>query len=198
MKPLRVTDSVFGRAVDADRYVMERKYDGWRALIMVGDKEVSLWTREHRKIDAPLNLLVQLQSLAFPVGTVLDSEIWNPLKRGAWNHKRDIQCKLTVWDVMRVGTTDVSAKPLMERRSHLESLIQVPTEDIALTELLPAKRDLYEEILAEAEQHKNAEQIRSGFIHGVVIKRKASPRRDHSTRCAEHPDWLKIVFWAQN
>ena len=47
---------------------------------------------------------------------------------------------------------------------------------------------------AEAAKVHADEDFRSGFIHGVVLKRRGSIRRDHPNRSAEHPDWLKVVF----
>lgn len=50
------------------------------------------------------------------------------------------------------------------------------------------------EIYEESSAVRKENQSRSGFVHGVVLKLKGSPRRDHATRSREHSDWLKVVF----
>lgn len=196
MKPMRVDETIFGR-IPLDNYTMEPKFDGWRAMILVGES-VSLWTREYRRIEMPANLARQLQSLNLPRGTVLDSEIWNPNKRGSWNHNASVACKLTIWDVLQVHGRSVEKQSLVERRQILENLVPCSTDDVELTKVYQADRSIYESIRQEAELHREREKNRSGFIHGVVLKKKNSPRREHPNRSVEHPDWLKLVLWSQN
>ncbi len=195
MKPVRADAGIFDR-IDTTQYILEKKYDGFRAMVQVDESNsVSVWTRDKRPIAIPKNLQAQLQALELPKGTILDGEIWNPLKRGGWIHMEKGECKLTMWDAIWHGSSDLSNKPLSERRSILENIAawdKVP--DVKLTEVLPASVATYETILKEAEDFQEINAIRSGFIHGVVLKRTQSPRRDHATTCKEHPDWLKLVF----
>jgi ATP-dependent DNA ligase len=167
-------------------------FDGWRAIVIV-NRVPELWTREKHKIDMPINLATQLRQLDLPVGTVLDGEIWNPLKRGAWKHSNGIECKLTLWDAIRYGTKDISTQPIEERRKALYSLLKPECEHIKAVEVLPATKENCQMIFKEAAEIRT-QAVRSGFIHGVVLKKNGSPRRDHATRSTEHPDWLKIVF----
>lgn len=198
MKPIRVTDSVFSTAVTPERYVLEPKFDGWRAIVSVGDR-VTLWTREKRQIEMPNNLKDQLASMGLPRGTVLDGEIWNPLKRGSWRHDKSVVCQLTLWDAVRVGGQDLGRRPLEERRAALEALVDgSEAEDVTAVRQLPATRETLEAVRSEAVEHWRREELRSGFIHGVVLKRRGSPRRDHCSRCVEHADWMKICFFPQN
>lgn len=198
MKPVRVKDSIFERKGGLGNYVLERKFDGWRALVMAGPGGVTLWTRGRTRIDMPDNLRAQLDSLSLPEGTILDGEIWTPSKRGTWRHNRSVICRLTLWDAIRVGTRDLSAVPLEDRRHELEVLLNGGTEDVVVIEQLPASAEAYAKIKHEAELFRKQTQSRSGFVHGVVLKRAGSPRRDHAVRCIEHPDWLKIVFDGMN
>ncbi len=191
-KPVRVQDSIFEKIPESG-YVMEKKYDGWRALAISGPHGVTLWTREKTRIEMPDNLREQVESLKLPEGTVLDGEIWNPSKRGSWRHARGIKCMLTFWDVVRSGTRDVSGLKLEDRRAEMEALLGAGTDDVRTVRWLPATRAAYDEVRREAESFREEHSARSGFVHGVVLKRRGSPRRDHAVRCVEHADWLKIV-----
>src|SRR5271157_3490302 len=85
-KPVRASWSVF-KTIDTAKYIMEKKFDGWRAIVQIGPA-ISLWTREKRQITMPDNLGKQLATLGLPDGTLLDGEIWNMSKRGAWRHNK--------------------------------------------------------------------------------------------------------------
>ncbi len=194
MKPVRATFSCFG-TLDLAKYVMEKKYDGWRAIVQVDRGYVTLWTREKRKIEMPINLQTQLDALKMPDGTVLDGEIWNLSKRGSWRHNKNAICALTLWDAIRVDKLDLSAFPLEDRRKRLEELLSAATTPtISATELLQPKEALAKLIEQEAVSFRESANARSGFIHGVVLKRRGSPRRDHAVRSVEHADWIKVVF----
>ena len=193
-KPIRATWAVF-QTVNPQNYFMEKKYDGWRAIVQVAAEGVTLWTRDKVLITMPDNLGKQLAALEMPEGTLLDGEIWNMDKRGKWRHNKAVVCALTLWDAIKVGPQDLSNEPIEARRQQLEKLLEgknVP--DIKTTEILPADEKLAREIDAEARSFRDSSQARSGFIHGVVLKRRGSPRRDHAVRCVEHADWLKVVF----
>jgi ATP-dependent DNA ligase len=198
-KPIPAPWSVF-QTLTLSNYFMEKKYDGWRAIIQVQGRNlftngISLWTRDKRMIAMPDNLAKQLVELDMPDGTLLDGEIWNMTKRGAWRHNRASVCALTIWDAIRVGTRDLSNEPIEKRREALEQLLQgKDTPDIKATELLAADETIARQIDAEARSFREGSQARSGFIHGVVLKRRGSPRRDNAVRCVEHADWIKVVF----
>ena len=193
MKPISASWSIFS-ILKSDKYWMEAKYDGWRAIVQV-DHGVSLWTRDKRPIAMPNNLVQQLESLDMPDGTLLDGEIWNMNKRGAWRHDKTAVCALTLWDTVRFDNKDLSREPIETRRKKLEELLQDKnTHDIKTTEILPVDENLARKLDEEAPSFRESSQARSGFIHGVVIKRRGSPRRDHVTRCVEHADWIKVVF----
>jgi ATP-dependent DNA ligase len=194
MKPVRASWAVF-KTIKLDNYFLERKFDGWRAMVQVGPEGVSLWTRDKVLITMPDNLGKQLAALEMPEGTILDGEIWNMDKRGAWRHNKACVCALTLWDAVRVDTRDLSGEPIEVRRQQLENLLAGKnTPDIKTTEILDADEMLARQIDVEAHTVREGAGARSGFIHGVVLKRRGSPRRDNAISCKEHPDWLKIVF----
>ena len=192
MKPVKVGLSIFD-TIDPNNYYMESKYDGWRCIVVI-NSQPSLWTRVKTKIDMPINLYEQILSLKLPEGTVLDGEIWTPTKRGSWRHNQNVICNLTLWDAIRSGPNNLSSLPLTQRRLELEKLIGSGTNEIKLTEVLPATKEVYLGVERSAKEHKALGQCHSGFIHGTVLKRRESPRRDHSIASKEHSDWLKLVI----
>lgn len=189
-KPVRVDPGIFDR-IDCSQYTAEVKLDGWRSLLIVSERKTELWTRQKSLIRIPDELSQSINSLSLPVGTVLDGEIWNPKKRGGWENCESLGCRVAFWDVLRVGNKDVRQKPIEERREILRSLFQ-PNDLLSIVEPKEASRNIFEESLQLAREIRG--QARSGFIHGLVLKRTKSPRRDNNIRCVEHPDWLKIVF----
>lgn len=197
-KPVRVQESIFEREGGLGNYILERKFDGWRVLVISEAHGVSLWTREKTRIEMPDNLKSQIEDLNLPEGTVLDGEIWTPEKRGAWRHNKKVPCRLTLWDVIKSGKNCLSNSPLEERRKELELLLERKTQDVEIVEWLPATKEAYAEVKREAELFREKSQSRSGFIHGAVLKRRGSPRRDNVVRCIEHADWLKIVVDGMN
>jgi len=168
-------------------------FDGWRALLIIGST-ATLWTREKTRIEMPDNLREQIESLRLPEGTVLDGEIWNPTKRGSWRHNKSVKCMLTFWDAIKAGRKDVSGLPLEQRRAEMETVLGAGTDDVKTVQWLPATKEAYAEVRREAESFREQAQSRSGFIHGAVLKRRGSPRRDNVVRCVEHADWLKLVL----
>lgn len=176
-------------------YVLEHKFDGFRCLLIVDTKgSAALWTRERKPIAMPDNLQDQVAALNLPAGTVLDGEIWTPTKRGSWRHDKGVVCNLTFWDVIRAGSEDVSQERLEKRHDRLVELLGEGTENVRAVEQQAATPENLEEALRVAKAHRDTTDSKSGFIHGVVLKRLGSPRRDHPTRSTEHPDWVKIVF----
>lgn len=197
MKPMRINESLL-KSLDLSNYVLEKKYDGFRALLLVEENGFRLMTRQKTELAVPNNLRPQIEALRLPPGTVLDGELWTPSKRGSWRHDKNVVCSLTFWDVMAYGGKSVGPMPLEDRRALLEKLVGKDTEDVKLVEWEPVTPERIEEIRKEAMEHRAASQSRSGFVHGVVLKRKGSPRRDNPNRSAEHADWMKIVYFAQN
>jgi len=195
MKPVRVSESIL-KKIKLDDYVLEEKYDGHRAILISGERGVKLFTRMKTEIQIPDNLKQQLDVLKIPEGIVLDGEIWTPSKRGSWAQNKNIICSLTFWDVINYEGNPVGKKSLEERRAILEKVIGNGMENIGLVVQKPVTIECVEETRKKAMGHRVDSQSRSGFIHGVVLKRKGSPRRDNPGRSVEHVDWMKIVYFS--
>ncbi len=142
----------------------------------------------------PDNLREQIASLELPAGTVLDGEIWTPTKRGSWRHDKTVVCNLAFWDVIRAGMEDLSQERLEKRHERLVDLVGDKAPNIVAIEQHAATVESFEKILKSAREHRSSTDSKSGFVHGVVLKKLGSPRRDHPTRTIDHPDWVKVVF----
>lgn len=192
MKPMRVDKSIF-KKIDPSNYTLERKYDGFRCILIV-DQKIKLFTRDKVPMEIPDNLVPQLEALHLKEGTILDGEIWTPTSRGSWRHNKQVKCQITFWDMIRNGPEDISGKPLRYRRECLEGIGWTQDSDLSITTMERPTLEVCEYIEKVANDFRSNSNSRSGFIHGVVIKRFDSPRRDNAVRCVEHPDWIKICF----
>lgn len=189
MKPIRINEEVF-RNLNQLNYTMEFKFDGMRIVPIIGSNRVQTFTRLKQPMKVPGYISNKLNDLQLPAGSVFDGEIWSLTQRGGWSTLPPGQCMVTLWDIMRLGTKDLTQCPIEERRSILYRLI--PDNDIIrVSEVLPLSS--LDEIRREA--FRAREGHRSGSIHGVVLKKNGSIRRDHATRSFEHPDWLKVVWF---
>ncbi len=197
MKPKRINESLLS-SLRLDDYVLEKKYDGHRAILVVGEHGPRLFTRQKTDLVMPDNIRPQIEALNLPAGTILDGELWTPTKRGSWTQNKSVVCSLSFWDIMAFQGQLTGAMPLDKRRWILEHMIGDGTQDVKVVEQEPVTVERIAEIRKEAVEHREATQSRSGFVHGVVLKRRGSPRRDNPNRSAEHADWLKIVYFAQN
>lgn len=192
-KPVRINQQVL-QNLNPDDYTMEPKIDGHRVVLIAGTSQVYVYTRQKRRIQPPNYLMDELRSINFPAGTVLDGEIWNIAKRGGWKKFDRDGFSITFWDTIRTGTVDLSSSSLEDRRDALFSLLNRETEHVLRTEILKPSMAIVESLHQKAREVRDSPDIRSGYIHGVVLKKNGSPRRDHATRSTKHPDWLKYVF----
>jgi hypothetical protein len=88
----------------------------------------------------------------------------------------------------------MSQCPLEERSEELSHLVGQKAPNIEAVKQEQASLEEYYRIVETAERFRTETHSSSGFIHGAVLKRKGSPRRDHATRSVEHPDWLKLII----
>jgi ATP-dependent DNA ligase len=193
MKPVRVNSRSLG-SHPLGKYVLEKKMDGHRAILIVDGGKNKLFTRQKSPIAIPSGLAAQLESVKLAEGTVLDGEIWNPMKRGGWTADGREPSVLTFWDCMRDGMKDLASRPLEERRAALMGAIGTGNEGVQIVDQEAATEDRVREIYEKTSAMRKENNSRSGFVHGVVLKLRGSPRRDHATRSKEHSDWLKVVF----
>jgi ATP-dependent DNA ligase len=194
MKPVRINQRTF-EGLNLSKYTLEPKIDGVRLILIAGHDCVYVHTRQKRRIRLPEYLTQELVDSKFPAGTVMDGEIWNKQKRGGWKQFDRDGFSITFWDVIRHGTTDISRMPIEDRRDALFNLLKPEFKHILPTEILKPSHEILTALHQKAAAVRNQPSIRSGFIHGAVLKKNGSPRRDHATQSKKHPDWLKVVFF---
>ena len=192
-KPVRVDITIFDR-INPGEWEASKKLDGHRLILIRDGNNIRFFTRQKNIIEIPHNMREDLQKLNLPSGTVLDGEIWNNDKRGSWRTNLDSTCYASFWDIIRFGEKDLSTLPLTERRKYLSDTVPDGLESLSVVPAAIPSLSNYLEWQKEAKDHREKTGAKSGFIHGMVLKRKMSPRRDHATQSKVHPDWVKLVF----
>lgn len=185
-KPVLISENIM-RKLDLSNYFIEEKFDGHRAIISVENK-VKVYTRLRANLEVPKKLIETIEKMDLPKGSIFDGEIWSPDKRGGWKNLKE--CKITLWDIMHDGKRSTGKIPIESRIELLKNLI-VQSDSVNIVKTEQASIARYEEI---KEKSKSIKNWRSGFIHGVVLKRRSSMRHDHPSANKENPDWLKILF----
>lgn len=188
MKPVKITEANF-KTLDLDQYTMEPKMNGWRVTV-VFDPNISVWSRRKYRVGIPTSLISKLKDLNLPRTTILDGELWLPNQRGGYENNQD--CYISLWDITEYNDTNLMKSTIEERKNYLRKISN--TESIRIVKSFEASFDNYQSIKRRALELRQQSNSFS-CIHGVVLKKKNSPRRDHCSRSIEHPDWLKIVWF---
>lgn len=162
----------------ASHWLMEPKYDGWRAILSVDLDDVRIYTRTGNEITQ-----VPYISAPFgkhlPAGTVVDGEIvdlssggpqWNRTQtilsttRGGYRHTptdADPLLSYVVFDVLQIAGEDLCGHPLLERKQRLVELLDGaeawPGCDVRHSPIHPPTDDGLDALIAD------------GF-EGVVVK----------------------------
>ena len=169
-----------GRALpEGDGWVLEPKWDGWRALAHVTPDGPRIFTRHgkghHRRLPALNAALAEL-----PAGTVLDGELvcLQPIEGGRVRCRFDrlsgfmirpgphrpadgLTVTLVAFDALAVAGADLRAQPWHERRKQLERLLAGATGVLRLTPVLDASAAVHDAL------------VRDGW-EGTVAKRTAA------------------------
>lgn len=131
-----------GTAIPAgSQWLMEPKYDGWRAILGITSTKVDIYTRTG-------NPITQVPYIAAPFGehlppdTILDGEIvnlssggpqWNRTQtilsttRGGYQHRptdTDPALSYVVFDVLQIAGEDLCQQPLLIRKRRLVELLE--------------------------------------------------------------------------
>jgi bifunctional non-homologous end joining protein LigD len=175
-------------------WVLEPKWDGWRAIAHVTVEGPRIYTRHgrgyHRRLPALNAALAEL-----PHGTVLDGELvcLQPLEGGrvccrfdrlsgfmlgASPHRRasdGLTVMLIAFDALAVAGDDLRRKPWKERRAQLEQLLGGADGVLRITPLLDATAEVHEALVADGWE-------------GTVARRTTG-----RYRCGRRsPDWVKL------
>jgi bifunctional non-homologous end joining protein LigD len=170
---------------DAEDWIFEIKFDGYRMLARVEGGEVALVTRNGNEWTAKLSALVKaLEAMDLPDGWY-DGEIIMPgadtpadfqALQGAFDSSRTEQIVYYLFDLPYCAGHDLRDVPLVQRREVLQRVVtRKPHPNVRFSEVfeVPAA-----ELLASA--------CRLG-LEGVIGK-----RRDSAYVCRRSTDWIKL------
>ena len=181
---------------DLEDWQVERKWDGIRGQIIIREEAVFVWSRGEELVTEKFPEFHDLAK-QLPSGTVLDGEIMpfqngQPLpfnvlqtrigrKQVTKNILKKAPVILIAYDLLECEGEDIRSKPMAERRSLLEALLeQFPTDGIVLLSDLVEAKD-WETLKAERAQS------RVHFSEGLMLKKKDSPYQSGRKR----GDWWK-------
>lgn len=116
------------------RWSFEIKMDGWRTICVVTRAGVHVYSRHGAHLTRRFPELQKLRELVREPA-VFDGELCALDKRGfpqfEWMQRRDVVHTLVAFDVLRIGSRDVTHLPLERRRSLLERVL-VSEEDVII------------------------------------------------------------------
>lgn len=181
---------------EGDRWSIEPKLDGWRALVFRDEQQgVELQARNGRLITAHFPDLAEA-ALGLPAGTVLDGEIivWHDggadfhavQRRALTSAERapalaaDHPATFAAFDVLEAGGADLRARPYEERRARLVELLDGLGSPI---QPVPATRDRTTAL--DWWERWNPEM----GIEGLMVKHVGG------TYNAGARDWRKVKHW---
>ncbi len=168
--------------VPPGRWHAEIKYDGYRAIAIVGGRSARLWSRNRNRLEYP-EIEDALQRLGLG-RAVLDGEVVAldakgrtrfQLLQGVERGERP-PLRYYVFDLLRDGATSLLSEPIERRRARLERLLRGASGMVLLSpafDVSPAK------LLAEC---------RRKGLEGIILKRAGS-RYEAGRRSGA---WLKL------
>ena len=170
------------RRLQGEGWAFEPKLDGWRALIHVGDGQVSVYSRPGRNVTQDVPQLMGLLG-AVPAGSVLDGELVAGSGRASSfyqlaPHLRTKRAAVTfaAFDLLALAGRSLIYAPYVERRELLTDLRLVGPAWCTL----PVWTDVeVADLLAACELQG---------VEGLVAKRVRSRYRPG----LRSPDWVKV------
>jgi len=165
---------------DEENWMVERKYDGYRALSALSNGRVAMWTRNALDLTARFPAIARSLSQIVVGDAALDGEIaildpagvprFELIQQG-----RNDEAILFAFDLLRLDGEDLRARPIEARRDLLRSLLSNTATNLRVSEELhgPVK-----DLLQDA--------AKTGW-EGIMMKRRGSPYEKGRSR-----DWLKL------
>ena len=167
---------------DVSEWQVEWKWDGIRAQIVRRDGQCFIWSRGEELIEARFPEIVE-QAMLLPDGTVLDGEIlaWSP-ESGVMEFSQlqrrigrktvgkkllaDVPCAFVAYDVLELDEVDTRLRPLIERRTSLESLLYSFSTGLKISETLVRENWIS---LADLRSEARVRQV-----EGLMLKKRDS------------------------
>jgi bifunctional non-homologous end joining protein LigD len=165
---------------DEENWIVERKYDGYRALAALSNGRVAMWTRNALDLSARFPAIARSLSQIIVGDAVVDAEIaildpagvprFELIQQG-----RNDEAILFAFDLLRLDGEDLRSRNIEDRRDLLRSLFSNTAANLRVSEELNGR---VADLLRDAAS--------SGW-EGVVLKRRGS----HYEK-GRGGDWLKL------
>lgn len=194
--PMLATAS--GEVPEGDaNWVLEPKYDGWRAILESGPENITLSTRTGKAIDTVPYIADAVLNL--PQNTILDGEIVDLSgdASGQWNRTQTICSRkkvhvpspqdpaltYVVFDLLELEGTALMGETLADRRKVLSALLALlPKGPVVLSDQRPSDPSAYEKLVVQGWEGvvcKRLDSIYSpGARNGAWIKCKPEQELD--------------------
>lgn len=171
-----VTGVDFDWRYDGVEWVMEKKIDGWRCIVIKKAARVEAFTREGNPIPLPAAMLEVLRT--FPDGT-FDGELVDAVTGKSWTvTTASANLVFVAFDVLNLRGRDVTFMAYGSRRGLLMTVLAaMPTKQTSVTtveQFVPCWRTV--------------EDIWAAGGEGVILKRKSSTYRPGY----RSPEWVKV------
>lgn len=183
---------------DPLRFVIERKVDGVRGLVVFGPGGLLETRNRHGQArqwlhGQPLHHALQRLGRCLPVlhdGTVLDGELVAERFHGTMaalqgSKRHGAHLRYVVFDVPFLAGVDLRPLPWTERRERLELLARAFEAPVSLSPLVQPCEAL-------------AREMTEGELEGIVLKDRTSPYRDGSRAGwwkVKDPGWYGREAW---
>ena len=163
-------------------WISEIKFDGYRAVAVLNQGRVELWSRNHKPLAYP-ELIPALEALPC-TNAVLDGEIVALDAHGRSDFQslqgRDLGERPPIvyylFDIVHLDGVSLAERPLEERRSALEDLMRKAKRPVLLSPIFDEDPEL---VLKEA---------KAKGLEGIILKRRGS-RYESDRRSGT---WLKL------
>jgi len=165
---------------DEENWIVERKYDGYRALSGLSSGRVAMWTRNGLDLVTRFPAIARSLSQIVVGDAVVDGEIAILDAKGVPRFEliqqgKNDEALLFAFDLLRLDGEDLRERPIERRRDLLRSLFFNTPANLRFSEELHGPvRKLLEEV------------GRAGW-EGLVLKRRGSTYQKGRSR-----DWLKL------
>jgi ATP-dependent DNA ligase len=164
-------------------WVYEPKWDGFRALVEVGQGRAAIHSRNGHLLNGAFTDVAAAVAAALPARCLVDGELVSPLDGAGVSFEgllrrlahRAAPAGLVLFDLLELDGTDLTGQPLMERRRKLQAALGPHP----LLELGPQTSD-------PLEARTWLDECELPGVEGVVAKRATDPYRPRSR------GWVKV------
>ncbi len=186
-------------------WMHEIKFDGYRALIAVSGKDVTVWTRNQKDWTDKFGPLVEaIAALDLPPA-LIDGEIvaldknGNPdfstlqsvLKRGHGAQGPKDKLAFFAFDVLEVDGEDLTGHSNIERKEHLEALLRDAEPPIHVADhIVGAGEKLYNQMCKAGQEGIIAKRIEAAYRHSRT-------KNWVKVKCIQRQEFI-IVGWSES